>query len=217
MKEGMSSFIEFIVSVNKIALVAFVAVLGFLVYEVKRMRDEKRKHEQPTVPVLDLKKNPEPQKATYTPLPTFPKKESAFSPLLIVGILSFIIVIGVAIYFVRSQMNERKSTPIAPIITEISSAGLRIYDKSWNEYTDFKVKRPQDGEIVYIGIQTIQEADIDRARIKINEKDWKINDITTSFNPERQVYYREYMIATGTALLQISAQLHSASDGWLGD
>ncbi len=213
----MTSFIEFIVSVNKIALLAFFAVLGFLVYEVKRMRDEKRKHEKPSVPVLDLTKKSEVQKISYTPLPQTPKKESSITGVIIIGIIAFLIVVGLGIYLVRSQVNEKKSMPTAPIITEISSAGLRIYDKEWNEYSDLNVKRPQPGELVYIGIQTIQEADIDRARIKINEKDWKINDITTSFNDERQVYYKEYVIATGTALLQISAQLHSASDGWLGD
>lgn len=213
----MSSFVEFIVSVNKIALLAFIAVLGFLIYEGKRLHDEKKKHEKPTIPTLDLKKNIEPPKASYTPLPQLTKKEKSFPLLAVVGVISFVIIIGVSIYLVRSQATAKKSIPIAPIITEVSSAGLRIYDRNWNEYKDFKERRPKDGEIVYIGIQTIVEADIDRARIKINEKDWKINDITTSFNEDHKVYYKEYIIATGTALLQISAQLHSASDGWLGD
>lgn len=217
MNGDMTSFVEFIVSVNKIALVAFIAVLGFLIYEVKRMKDEKRKHEKPTVPVLDLATNATPPKQSYTPLPLPPKKEGTPAGIFIIGALAFFIVIGVVIYIVQSKVTEKKSTPVAPIITEISSAGLRMYDKNWNEYSDLKTKRPTPGELVYIGIQTIQEADIDRARIKINEKDWKINDITTSFNEQHQVYYKEYIIATGTALLQISAQLHSASDGWLGD
>ena len=77
--------------------------------------------------------------------------------------------------------------------------------------------RVQFGKKIIIGIQTIVEADIDRARIKINTKDWQISDITTLFNPQLKVYYREYIVATGTAQLKIDAQLHSASDGWLGE
>jgi len=39
----MEGFIDFIVSINKIALFAFIVVLGFLVYEVKKMIDERKK------------------------------------------------------------------------------------------------------------------------------------------------------------------------------
>ena len=70
---------------------------------------------------------------------------------------------------------------------------------------------------VYVGIQTIDEADIDRARIKINEKDWNVAHITSQFNKDKKVYYREYTIASGESKLKIDAQLHSETDGWLGD
>lgn len=213
----MTSVLEFVGSVNKIAIIAFIAVLGFLVYEAKRMIDDKKRHEKPTVPTLELVAAQKQPVQNFTPLPKVEKKEHSYGGLIAIGVVAFLILIGVAVYFITSQIRAKKSTPVAPIVTEISSAGLRIYSLDWKEYTDLKTKRPMPGEKVYIGIQTIQEADIDRARIKVNERDWQISDITTSFNPDLKVYYKEYEIATGTAMLKIAAQLHSASDGWLGD
>lgn len=213
----MSSVIEFISSVNKIAVLAFVAVLGFLVYEMKRMSDEKKKREKPIVPTLDLQKPGVQQNHNFTPLPKAPEKERSYTGVLVIGFVAFLTLIGVVAYLITSQIQAKKSTPVAPVVTEISSAGLRLYSSDWKEFTDLKALKPVPGEKIFIGIQTIQEADIDRARIKVNEKDWKINDITTSFNPDLKVYYKEYVVATGEAMLKISAQLHSASDGWLGD
>jgi hypothetical protein len=37
------------------------------------------------------------------------------------------------------------------------------------------------------------------------------------YNAEKKMYYKEYVVATGESRLKIDAQLHSATDGWLGD
>lgn len=221
----MEGIIEFFVSINKIALFAFVAVLGFLLFEVKKMMDEKKKVEKPTIPQFNDTVNPHPQtQVNSTPLPpviTSQKKSNGGgSPILMIGIgvVSLFVVIGIMIItFKTSQKKQKIATTTVPIIREISSAGLKVYDSDWNEIESKKKDKATPGEKLYVGIQTIVEADIDRARIKVNEPDWQIAHITTLFNPKLKVYYKEYIVATGTAQLKIEAQLHSASDGWLGD
>ena len=220
----MDGFIDFVVSINKIALVAFLAVLGFLVYEVKKMIDDKKKKENPTVPQFNDKMQVSPTAAAksipLSPLVSVKKNEKETSPLpmIIIGVISLI---GVTILIVVSYNTNLKKQKIAttsvPIVREISSAGLKVFDAHWVDIESKKSNKATPGEKLYVGIQTIAEADIDRARIKINTRDWQISDITTLFNPQEKVYYREYIVATGTAQLAIDAQLHSASDGWLGD
>ena len=220
----MGGIIDFVVSINKIALLAFAVVLGFLVYETKKMIDEKKKKEKPIVPKFDANMQILPLPiANTTPIhaPDENKKiEKAGNPFLMI-IIGAVSLIGVGIlivvsYMTNAQMKKAASAPV-PIVREITSAGLKVYNHSWAEISDKKGAVAKPGDILYIGIQTIIEADIDRARIKINAKDWQISDITTLFNPQLKVYYREYNVATGTAQLKIDAQLHSSSDGWLGD
>ena len=221
----MTGFVDFVVSINKIALVAFFAVLGFLVYEIKKMIDEKRKKQKPLVPQFDnIVSVKSPVLASSTPLPpviTAIKtngSENTTTLMIVIGIISlFGVAILIVISYNTSIQKQRVAANTVPIIREITSAGLKIYNESWKEIDNKVDNRVQFGKKIIIGIQTIVEADIDRARIKINTKDWQISDITTLFNPQLKVYYREYIVATGTAQLKIDAQLHSASDGWLGE
>lgn len=221
----MESFIEFIVSINKIALLSFVAVFGFLIFEIKKMMNEKKKIEKPIIPQFnDVVKNEPKGIKNSTPLPPPPpppqKKSEMGSPILMIvlGVVALLVVVGIMIITYNTNMRKKQlATTTVPIIREISSAGLKVYDKDWSEIENNKKDKANPGEKLYIGIKTIVEADIDRARIKVNERDWQIAHITTLFNPQLKVYYKEYIVATGTAQLKIEAQLHSASDGWLGD
>ena len=220
----MESVINFVVSINKIALFAFFAVLGFIVYEIKKTLDDKKKKEKPVVPQFNDKMQVQPLPAiNSTPLaPTTPlhTAEKGGNPFLmiIIGVVSFIMVGVLSLFAYRINLEKQKvAATSVPIVREISSAGLKVYDTQWGEIESKKNNKAKFGEKLYIGIQTIVEADIDRARIKVNAKDWQIADITTLFNPSLKVYYKEYIVATGTAQLKIDAQLHSASDGWLGD
>lgn len=220
----MEGFIEFLISINKIALFAFIVVFGFLIFEIKKMIDERKKMEKPVVPQFNDVVKSDPKAVTNsTPLPpTVPplqKKSEGTSFLMIgIGVISLFVVGGIMVITYNTNLKKQKiaTTPV-PIIREISSAGLKVYDTSWNEIESKQKDKAQPGEKLYIGIKTIVEADIDRARIKVNERDWQIAHITTLFNQQLKVYYKEYIVATGTAQLKIEAQLHSASDGWLGD
>jgi len=219
----------FFTSVNKIALLAFVIVLGFLAYEVHLFRKEKEKSKKPTIPQFTPSQVPAPpagvvQATVSAPPQSSPvlKKTQDEQPktLIIIGVLTVLIIGSVFTYFFVTQANQKKvKVQTVPIVQEISSAGLKVFDKNWSEIKNSeKVEaKIKPGDVVYIGIQTIEEADIDRARIRVNKTVWEIKDITTTFNPKLKVYYKEYPVATGTAQLKIDAQLHSASDGWLGE
>ncbi|PIS16075.1 hypothetical protein COT62_00345, partial [Candidatus Roizmanbacteria bacterium CG09_land_8_20_14_0_10_41_9] len=85
------------------------------------------------------------------------------------------------------------------------------------ELTDLEVSKLKGGDRILIGIETIKNVDVDRARIRVNETEWKLNHITLNFDSQKSIYYKEYSISSGAASLKIEAQLHSLKDGWLGD
>ena len=66
----MIGIIDFVVSINKIALIAFFTVLAFLIFEIKKMAEEKKKKEKPVVPqfIGDITIQSSPV-ANSTPLP----------------------------------------------------------------------------------------------------------------------------------------------------
>lgn len=218
----MELIFDFLSSVNKIAIVAFFCVIGFLCYEIYQLTKEKQKKTKPTLPQLVITQS--------APYPTQVKqsfvkpKEIAVSTnhsrtLIIIGALAvlFLLIGYIVVTAKKIQLKKETTAQKVTIIQEISSDGVRIFTPQWLEIgKDMKmVIRP--GDTVYIGVQTISEADIDRARIRINETNWQINHITTQYNQKNKVYYKEYTVATGESQLKIDAQLHSASDGWLGE
>lgn len=224
----MSGIIDFLLSVNKISLVAFLGVLGFLVYEILLLRNERLKKQKPVLPQFNATSIVntavmQQQAAAVVELPKKidPVKQTKISPLLIaILILTALFFIGFTLYMVFSNTSSKKTESNTPkiVIQEVSSPGLKVFSNSWievNENDSNQALKP--GVKLYIGIQTIDEADIDRARIKINEKEWNVAHITSQFNKDKKVYYREYTIASGESKLKIDAQLHSETDGWLGD
>lgn len=223
----MDSVLEFIASVNKISLVAFVGVFGFLVYELNLLLKERAKKQKPVIPqfntnaVVDTKVVVQQAAAiAVAPKKQENNKKVAASPLLIVILIVMIVIfLGVSVYLLINGQKEKKAT-VQPtvVVQEISSPGLKVFNSSWQEVSEADaVQSLAPGTKVFIGIQTIDGADIDRGRIKVNEKEWNIAHITNAFNEEKKVYYREYTVATGESQLKIDAQLHSEVDGWLGD
>ncbi len=224
----MDGLIQFVVSINKIALLAFVVVFGLLIFEIKQMVEEKKRKSKPVVPqfVDVVKSSPEATMKNSTPLPPIAapaqknREQEGKSPwlMIVIGIITLMGLIIVTVVTINTNIQKQKSaTASVPIIRSVSSPGLKVYDANWITIENKKSQKALPGDKLFIGIETIVEADIDRARIKVNQKDWRIADITTLFNPQLKVYYKEYTVATGTAQLKIDAQLHSASDGWLGD
>jgi hypothetical protein len=222
----MDGIVDFIVSVNKISLIAFLGVLGFLVYEISLLRKEQLKKQKPSIPQFNtnavIDKTVVQQQAAavaVVPKKTEVKHVKTSPVLILVLVIMIVLFLGFSAYTVITRSKEPVSATPTPtvFIQEISSAGLKVFDESWNEVLESNIHTLKGGVKVYIGIQNIAEADIDRARIKINEKEWNIGHITNKFNGQKNVYYREYTIATGESQLKIDAQLHSETDGWLGD
>lgn len=224
----MGGIIDFLLSVNKISLVAFLGVFGFLVYEILLLRNERLKKQKPVLPQFNATSiiNTAVMQQQAAAVVELPKKidqvkQTKISPLLIaILILTGLFFIGFTLYIVFSNSASKKTESNAPkiVIQEVSSPGLKIFSNSWVEVNESDAGRTlKPGAKLYIGIQTIDEADVDRARIKINEKDWNVAHITSQFNKDKKVYYREYTVASGESKLKIDAQLHSETDGWLGD
>lgn len=215
--------LNLITSLNKISLVAFLITLAFIAYQFYNFKKElSAKKNKPKVPAFNENAS---IPTHYTKvivndsLVASAKKPSNLS--LIIGIIFIIIfgllsVAGIVFKKIPGLPLETKVAP-TPIINLIASKGIVIFNRDWLLLDDRQIATLSSGQNVYIGIETIGETDIDRARIRINEKEWKTNAITMTFNKEKNVYYREYNISTGTAALTIEAQLHSATDGWLGD
>jgi len=99
----------------------------------------------------------------------------------------------------------------------ILTGKIKIYNEKWQELNDEGLKNLKPGEKIFIGIEKVGFSDIDMARIKINQGAWDKESITQNFNPEKNVFYKEYQVATADAFLKIEAQLHSSTEGWLGE
>jgi len=223
----MGGVIDFFLSVNKISLFAFLGVFGFLVYEVCLLRREHLKKQKPVLPQFNTstvvdKTVIQQQAVSLSPPKKADIEKHTKSPIFLIILLICMIIffLGFTIYTVFIGKTVKGTPEITPkvIIQEISSPGLKVFDSNWVEINEKDTKEQLNpGERIYIGISTIEEADIDRARIRVNEKSWNISHITDKLNKEKKLYYKEYIIATGESKLTIDAQLHSKIDGWLGD
>ncbi len=215
--------LSLLASLNKISLVAFLITLAFIAYQFYLFKkDVSAKKSKPNVP--DFNENAR-TPANYTKVIVGDVETASFKKPnrlpLIIGI-ALMIVFGLIFFIGVINKNipilsfNTQITP-TPIINFVASKGIRIYNSNWTPLTDNQLATLSAGRTIYIGVETIGETDIDRARIRVNEKEWKTDNITLKLNDVKNVYYREYTIGTGTAALKIEAQLHSVADGWLGD
>lgn len=212
--------LQFILSVNKISLLAFLATLGFLSYEFYLLKKEKNKKNKPTVPKFDPASNVQNLDkkivVVKTPQETHTKKNSN-GLLIIILLFSIIILGGILGYGISgtSGLSAKKSQSKI-IIQEMESKGIKIYSNQWVELKNKDIADLKQDDIIIISVVSIPGAGIDQARIKINEQAWQTNHITTNFNKSYNVFYKEYTVSSQEAKLKIDAQLHSSKDGWLG-
>ncbi len=209
-----------ILSVNKIALIIFIITGFFVFYQLYLLKKETSVKTKPKIPEFKegtrlvnyskvIIKNPEKKSA----------KKVSVIPLIVALIVFIFLGTILLVNFLSLQKEESSEAKVAPtpIINFITSAGIKIYNQEWIELTDEQLKELAPGQTIYVGIETVADEDIDKARIKINKKQWEEDDVTVRFNKEKNVFYREYLIATDEAFLKIEGQLHSKVDGWLGD
>lgn len=211
---------NFLLSINKIAVFSFLLALALVIYEIylliKQSQQKKivipnfenEKFFKKNRSIFSVKK--EEKKAIY---------QRPSLPLLFLGI-SLLIVFGFVL-LIGSFNREKKNSSVvssSAVIKTIASSGIKIYNLNWQELNEEELKNLKPGDKIIIGIKTIPQADIDKARIKINKDQWQLTDETeVKFNKNLGVFFREYQIASGEHQLKIEAQLHSVKEGWLGE
>ncbi len=209
-------------SLNKISLLAFIITLVFLIYEFSLFNKEIKKKKTLTIP--DFKEN---HTIAFTSSPSYisnkDNKESLSRSNLIPLFIGVFLLFTFGIIYVTGLTSEdnvgNKKNILSPTpqINYLASKGIKIYNKNWQEITNEELKQIEPGQKIIIAIDVLKNIDIDNARIKVNESQWKLDHITTNFSKDKNSYYKEYTISTGEAELKIEAQLHSKDEGWLGD
>jgi len=216
----MDEVMKFLISINKISVLAFLITAGFLIYEFYLIQKEKQARAKPNIPNFTQNY---PSTGKFSTI-TIEKTENKFAKknnqwLMIILIIMTIFFAGVTLIgFFGIDKDSGNSEPVKIVYNELASNGIKLYTGDWQEIKKDDLVHLKDGAFVLIAVESIRETDIDRARIRVNGSgQWKPEDITVNFNQPRNVYYKNYHIATGAAQIKIEAQLHSAKDGWLGD
>jgi hypothetical protein len=213
----------FLNSLNKISLVAFIITLIFLIYEFSLFNNEIKKKKPLSIP--DFKED---SVTTFVSSPDYRPSNGNKGSLtrlslipLFIGVFllfAFGIIYAFGLIPTNNTSNKQVVTSPVPPINYLASKGIKIYTINWEEITTEQLElMGGPGQRIIIAIDVLKNGDIDMARIRINENQWKMDQITTSFNKDKNSYYKEYTISTGEAQLKIEAQLHSKDEGWLGD
>ncbi len=218
--------IDFLLSLNKISLLFFLFTLSALIYEYYLFKKEKFKNKLPQIPQFEEKYVN--KKGDNSSIIMIQSKEnvkiktpSNNKIIISLVITSFIAIILIANFFIEfsnlkkqdNNLNSSKKT----IIQTIESPGVFIYNKNFELLNEDKLKEISQGAEIIVGIKTVSDPTIDKARIRINKDYWSLNDEINQFDEKRQIYYRSYQISSNESKLKIEAQLHSTVDGWLGE
>lgn len=214
--------VDILVSFNKISLLALFIILGFLAYQIYLIKKETETKKKNIV-IPDFKLSPTQSAQSSQPIAKDQKKiytKSSKIPLIAGLILFFvfgiIFILGLLRSKAQSVTNSNALQP-TPIVNFVASRGIKIYNQNWTEFTEILLRNMRSGDKVFVGIETIRQADIDMARIRVNKNNWDQADITLEFNKRLNIFFKEHMVSTGESFLRIEAQLHSKNDGWLGD
>lgn len=219
----MDALTVFFSSVNKLSFFVFLLGLFFFCFELYILIKEKEKKLKPQIPQFNVKDFDKKNVASIINQPIVKKKDNIISRFNVHLVLAAILFVMTIFFFFLSVVSIKTSkekivTKTEVVYSEIQSKGIKLYSHNFlKELNEQDLVRLPSGSDIVIGIETINGADIDRARIKVNEKEWSIKHITTRFDTANKVFYTNYSIATGESKLSIDAQLHSFADGWLGD
>ena len=210
--------VSFLSSINKLSLLAFLITLAVLIYEIRLLKKERLFRSKPKIPKFEASINPQIAQGASLIVDNQTKITKSNNVIIIVLII-LLIVFGVAAVFGFSNYQKISQSTVSPtpLVNLITSKGIKIFDKDLNPINDSQLSKIHPGDEIIIGVETVKEADIDRARIRVDRDNWQTDDITVDFSTKYQIYYLKYTVATGDAKLKIEAQLHSVSDGWLGE
>ncbi len=211
-------YINIVQSINKVAVIAFFAILLLIGVEIFMMFKGKKKS-LIKIPDFDPKFGKAAKVATTTVASgSMPASKSMVRMLVISTLL--LILFGLMAVFGHYTLSNREvknaiPQPVPlPQVELVESDGIIVFGQDWKKIQPQNIS-VTEGEMLYIGVATVKGTDIDKARIKINKPAWELTDETTQFNKQNSVYYVSYTIATSESSLKIDAQLHSKMDGWL--
>ncbi|KXK08622.1 MAG: hypothetical protein UZ21_OP11001000613 [Microgenomates bacterium OLB22] len=213
-------------TLNKVALFAFLVTFGLIIYELFHILKKKNSTETKQVEVPDFHPEEHEANQTFTPLHIENKKEVIAAPpnraalFLVVG--GLLLIGGVFIYALYGGWGKpvtRKSATTSPtVIRQASSAGIVLYDTSWQPLKDQQILALQPNDFIFIGLKSLSGVDISKARIRVNKKNWDLFDETAMYNAQENVYYREFFISSESASLHIEGELFDSKSGsWLGE
>lgn len=203
--------------VNIIAFLIFIVTTIFFVYELRSFFKE-YKRKKLKLPGFSEKRYEKEKIQTATPLKIQPPKPKRMNyGMVLAGVFGVLTIFVFSVFILRSAQRSSAREKVQPIIKPVKSKGIVIFDANWNQISDEDLKNLKPGDTIFIGIDNPDPADIDKARIRVNEYIWKSSHETENFNKEKNVFYIEYKITSDTARLIIEAQLHSRANGWLVD
>jgi len=203
---------------NKLSLLAFFVTLLVLGYQVYLLhRDTKKKKEKPVVP--DFKENQAVLKINYTKIDpnlkgTVKREKNNNMIFLIVATVIVIISVFFSLFF-KGSGNEEESRPST--VKLVISQGIKIYDGQWEILKDEDIANLKDGDKIMVAVESVPDPNVDKARIRINSGRWMVEDETSRYDKVKNLFYREYVVASNDAYIKAEAQLHSKVDGWLGE
>lgn len=221
------NIIDFLSSVSKLAIVAFFITLAAIIVELFLLSKQTQKNKKIEIPEFDPGINATPINVTQIIEPKHKqyifkgnnKQVKILVILFAILLISAIFVVGnnlikntdlASRFLPGNQENEKEMTA-----NIIESKGIEVFDRNWEIIPANQYSNLEPGEVIYIGIYTIESANITKARIRINQNQWQDEHETTDFNIDWQVYYRQYLIGAYDDILKIEAELRSNDQGWL--
>lgn len=216
----MEMILSILQSANVIAITAFLLTTVFLCYEIYLLVKQKKLSGKPVIP--DFKTGVEygHPKAAKLNMQALADRSILKTPNeKIILVLVFIMVIFLAVsvigIFTKIQDEEKALLEKRKKVKIATSLGIKIYNDNWVEIKESELKSLVPSTLIKVSIATIREADIDKARIKINKINWDKDESQIVFDKNRNLFYKEYRVSSSDAKLSIEAQLHSVKDGWL--
>ena len=167
---------QFIQSINKIAIVIFFLTGFSLIYEIYLfIKENKLNKTKPKIPSLTASGTPHFQKKLNLTLKR--EKKTLFAqPNNRAIIILIILLIVFGVLFIIGTITSKKSTPHTvvsptPLLNMNAlddSEGIKIYTPSWQILGKNQLRFAKTGEMIIIGIKTIANRDITKARIRVN-------------------------------------------------
>jgi len=203
---------------NKLSLLAFIVTLFALGYQLYLLKKENKvKKADPHIPKFREEMTTEiPNYTELNPALFVSNKNKQNKGLYLAIFFSFILIFAVFLLIIKKSA-QKPSPNSTQLINYVTSSGIKVYNNNWAELKDSEIKKLKGGEKIIIGIETIKNSDIDKARIRVNRNQWLSEDITDKFNQAKNVFYRDYMIASEDSALKIEAELHSKTNNWLSE